>query len=379
MRILYLNAIEGNAGWGAEVFVERGFRRNGHTPVSVDFRRYRAQLTKKIRAVGDCDVVFLQRGDHFPVSTLRAIQRPRVFWATELLARRTDQDALLRSECFEHVFVHSVACKKTLIGRGWQQEDHISVLLNGFDEDLHMRNIEAKKEIDVLFVGNMTRRRSALLEKLGAYVKVTHRNAYGKEMVDLFNRARIVLNIHAEDALDTETRIFEALGSGAFVLTERLSTESPFEDGRQLVEADSVDDLIEKALYFLREEDERTTIARQGYEEAQAKHTYTHRAEEIAQVLSKAIGAYEARHSAGGGWTPDEDELSRHSSPASHSHQTPMLHEALARDAARIEPLLAGIAKVHHTIARARGFAERKWRKAVSGAHVVRTFPFVRR
>ncbi|MBK8013071.1 MAG: glycosyltransferase family 1 protein [Deltaproteobacteria bacterium] len=398
MRILYLNAIQENAGWGAEVFVERGFRRNGHDPVSIDFRRHRAHLTKAIRAVGDCDVVFLQRGDHFPVSTIRAIQRPRVFWATELLARRTDQDALLRSDCFAHVFVHSVACKQTLIQRGWQTKDNVSVLLNGFDEDLHVRCIEKPKDIDVLFVGNVTPRRRQLLDRMNASIRVTQTNAYAQQMVDLFNRARIVLNIHAEEALDTETRIFEALGCGAFVLSERLSVESPFIDGHHLVEADSIESLIEKARHFLQANEQRATIAQQGYEEAQAKHTYTHRAQEIAQVLveSARVNASRTPQATHPPQPPQPPQPRQHPrpqpqpqpQPQPHPRQRqrqrppgessfnpplpqaspPMLDEALAHHAARLEPMLAAVARTRHFVDRVRGVIERIYARRRSRA-----------
>ncbi|MBI2471666.1 MAG: glycosyltransferase [Planctomycetes bacterium] len=146
-------------------------------------------------------------------------------------------------------------------------------------------NSDIKRDIDILFVGSITPRRKILLEKLQSSFHVTIANAFGRELVQLFNRSKIVLNIHAEDHKDTETRVFEALGCGSFLLTERLSVENPF-SCEHLVEFETFDELCDKINFYLDHANEREEIAMRGYAEAVARHTYTHRADEIIKVMS---------------------------------------------------------------------------------------------
>lgn len=288
MRILYVNVIEEHASWGAEWFVDRGLKRLGHTTQTIDYRRHRARLPELLAEAAPYNAFFLQRGDYFPIDLLRSLHGPRFFWASELLSRCRDQDPLLASGLFDHVFFHSQRCADMAVGQGWLAPEQTSVLLNGFDEELHRPLPEVDQDIDVLFAGSMTPRRQAWLDRLDAYVPVTVLSAYGEELVRAMARAKIVLNLHAEECLDTETRVFETLGCGAFLLTERLSAENPFTNG-ELVQCSGFDDLRRKAAYYLQHADERRAIAARGREEAVDRHTYTHRAQQISEVMQRFV------------------------------------------------------------------------------------------
>ncbi len=283
MNILYVSVIEQHQGWGAETFLNRGFLVNGDRTITLDYRKERKSLSQKfLELTSSFDVFFLQRGDYFPLPLVAAIQGSRFFWATELVVRCPDQDQLLSSGQFDHIFVHSDSCRKTVIDNGWQRPEAVSVLLNGFDPEVH-RPLSLGKDIDILFVGNTSARRDRWLKKMS----VAPVTAYQNEMVRLMNRAKIVLNIHAENQLDTETRVFEALGCGAFLITEKLSSENPFLNGMHLIEVDSAEEMFEQCRYYLAHSDEREKIARQGYEESTSKHSYRHRAGELKALFSR--------------------------------------------------------------------------------------------
>jgi glycosyltransferase involved in cell wall biosynthesis len=146
---------------------------------------------------------------------------------------------------------------------------------------------DIQKDIDVLFIGSMTPRRAEVLQALSdKNILIT--KSFGPEMVRLINRAKIVLNIHAEDAVDTETRVYEVLGCGTFLLSEQLSMENPFDSG-ELVLFKSIAELKELLNYFLTHEDEREAIAEKGHEEALRSHTYKHRAMQIIDIFNKKI------------------------------------------------------------------------------------------
>jgi hypothetical protein len=287
MKIFYINVIEQNAGWGSECFLNRGFLVNGQETITLDYRKYRHNLARYFLSLkDDFDLLFLQRGDGFPLELLRSVRRPCFFWASELVARNRDQDRLLSSGLFKHAFVHSTTCKKTIVKKGWLNADKITVLLNGFDETVQYKLPSIDKDIDVLFVGSILPRRRMWLDRLKKRHGIVETKAFGRDMTSLFNRAKIILNIHAEDYPDTETRVFEALGCGAFLLTEKLADNNPFVSGEHLVEVNDLDAMNDAIDYYLEHEVERDIIARRGHENAICNHTYIHRAVQITSLFS---------------------------------------------------------------------------------------------
>lgn len=279
MKILHISYIETNAGWGAEYFVDETLEKIKEVElVKLDFKKHPYEIADMIMQCEDFDIVFLQRGDWFPLEVLKAINRPKVFWASELISRNVDQNRLLFSKQFEHIFVHSNLCnqfmKKRIVRK--KMDCTTSVLLNGFDSKLH-RKLDLEKDIDVLFVGGITDRRKKELNKLRSKVDITIcENVFGKEFVNLINRAKIVINIHAAKHLDTETRVFEVLGCGTFLLSERLSDENPFAAGVHYVEAE-LSFFPEAIEYYLCNEEERESIALAGHMEALTKHSWEQR------------------------------------------------------------------------------------------------------
>lgn len=287
MRILYIAVHENNRGWGAEHFVNDGFNEIGIETSCVDFRKYRKEIVECILHTPTFDYLFLQRGDYFPIELLRAVRRPKFFWASELVSRNRDQDRLLNCGLFDHVFVRTNECKNALVEKGWLSPGRISILLSGFDSKIHYP-LPVEKDIDVLFIGNMLKRRKEWTDEIRKNCSLhTAVGIYGDEMVKLINRAKIVLNIHSEEFPDTETRVFEVLGCRRFLLTEKLSVENPFIDRKHLVECTDLGDMIRQIQYYLEHEAEREEIAEQGYLEAKEKHTYKKRAEDLATLFAE--------------------------------------------------------------------------------------------
>lgn len=95
-----------------------------------------------------------------------------------------------------------------------------------------------------------------------------------------FSLSKIVFNISIKD--DINMRTFETLSTGSFLLTNWIPTLGDlFEDGKHLVTYKTLDEMVEKAKYYLEHEEEREKIAQAGYQEFIAKHTYKHRVETI--------------------------------------------------------------------------------------------------
>jgi len=78
------------------------------------------------------------------------------------------------------------------------------------------------------------------------------------------------------------------LGCGSFLLTERLSSENPFSD-RELVQFNDTENLMRKIRYFLDHPEEREATAECGHAAALKNHTYTHRARQIVETMSRYL------------------------------------------------------------------------------------------
>lgn len=112
--------------------------------------------------------------------------------------------------------------------------------------------------------------------------KLTHVNCRGPVssldgMPKVFKCSKINLNLTAKGIQSgASLRIFDVLGCGGFLLSNYQS-ELPelFEPGKELVLFESQADLLEKIAYYLKHEEERQEIARNGYEKVKRSFTYT--------------------------------------------------------------------------------------------------------
>jgi spore maturation protein CgeB len=105
-----------------------------------------------------------------------------------------------------------------------------------------------------------------------------------------YSSAKIVLGLHS--VIDSPTmmsmRTFEALGSRAFFLTHWTpAIEGLFTNHVHLVWSRHPDETVELIRFYLKRDDLRQKIARQGQEEVYRNHTYKHRIESIRPLLEK--------------------------------------------------------------------------------------------
>lgn len=202
----------------------------------------------------------------------------------------------------------------------------------GFDET-SFKKMTLKKDIDVLFIGGISPWREYVIEFLkqeGINVHVVGKGwRAGRitlaEMVKLYNRAKIVLNLsnstqsHLPFLLrvkpfkdmgsvkasiansfpglveylisqkrkeDIKARFFEVIGTGSFLLSYSVDhLDAYLKDGYDYISYSSLNSLKEKIQYYLTHAQERERIARQGYQTAQKKHRYSHRFSEVFKNL----------------------------------------------------------------------------------------------
>jgi spore maturation protein CgeB len=114
------------------------------------------------------------------------------------------------------------------------------------------------------------------------------RPVYYEEKAEAFKGAKIVLNsLHYGEVWGINVRAFEAAGIGAFQMIDwRPGLAQLFEDGRELISFQGIDDLKRKIDYWLPRDAERLEIAAAGMRRAHAEHTYRHRLELLLASLA---------------------------------------------------------------------------------------------
>ena len=288
MKLLYINQIETNTGWGLEYFINQSLLEHEIETICVDYEKNSYSVANELLKINEnFDAVLLERGCRYliPLEILKAIKRPKFFLLTELVARNPKDHCLLNSGMFEHIFFRSIPCMDRVSEEDWLEPHQMSLFLSAIDPKFHQPIEGTIKDIDILFIGTLLPRRQKIISELANQFSITICSAFGQEMVELINRAKIVLNIHGEEFLDTETRVYETLACKGFLLTESLSAENPFQDGIHLVEATDITDLKEKIAYYLNDDLSRETIATKGYQEAIDRHTFQERAKQIIQTI----------------------------------------------------------------------------------------------
>lgn len=100
-------------------------------------------------------------------------------------------------------------------------------------------------------------------------------------------QSKIVFNISIKD--DINMRVFETLSTGSLLLTNWVPTlEELFKDGKHLVTYKTLDEMVEKAKYYIERDEEREKIAKAGHKEFLAHHTYKKRVEEVLNLIKTA-------------------------------------------------------------------------------------------
>lgn len=147
---------------------------------------------------------------------------------------------------------------------------------------------KVSKHYDICFIGhiNSQHRIDHLDRAFKEFPNFFYGQRFFEEAADKFADSKICLNVALND--DVNMRCFEVTGSGGFLLTNRIpSLEELFVDGKEIVMYDSMDDMIEKAKYYLEHDEEREAIAKAGYERAMRDHQMSMRVDVMLEDIKK--------------------------------------------------------------------------------------------
>lgn len=129
---------------------------------------------------------------------------------------------------------------------------------------------------------------------LWPHVQDKGRRISTEEAVKIFNASKININLHSSDHHDGVTpdgdfinpRTFEIASCAAFQLVDRRADlEYFFDIGREIVCFSSLEELREKAAYYLRHPDGRSAVASAGRKRILADHTYEHRMRDMCKIV----------------------------------------------------------------------------------------------
>jgi len=115
---------------------------------------------------------------------------------------------------------------------------------------------------------------------------------FGPNMLNLFNKSKIVLNFHIGIAGDWagNMRMFEVTGVGSCLLTDnKRNMPDLFDIGREVVVYDNENDCVEKVKWLLEHDGERKQIARSGQQRTLNFHTVEKRCESIIEIMSSEL------------------------------------------------------------------------------------------
>jgi hypothetical protein len=119
-----------------------------------------------------------------------------------------------------------------------------------------------------------------LIEEQG-HRRTVGRNAANQKYVQAMLSAKIVV-VTQKDDWEDHYRLMEALVCGPLVLADTmLAVPHGLEHGKNIIFFSSLDELQDRAMYYLAHNQERQEIAKRGWELAMGRHRSWHRMEEL--------------------------------------------------------------------------------------------------
>ncbi len=191
---------------------------------------------------------------------------------------------------FDHVFVAQKDYMPRYREAGCRAVHWLPV---AHDPALH-RPLGLAKTRGIVFVGNpwTGTERGEVIRRMREEAGMEVRSAYQQDMVRIYNEAKVVFNRSLSG--DLNMRVFEALGCGSFLLTDRCGNglEELFRPGQDLVVYDTTEQALELAREYAAAADaERDAIAARGHATVLKAHTYEDRARAILETALGSAGA----------------------------------------------------------------------------------------
>lgn len=255
------------------------------------------------------------------IDRIRALGIPTAVWVADD-PYFSDQTRQMAAH-YDVVFTHEVSCVTMYREAGCR---NVHYLPFAADPDLFRPVHPPALHTDLLFIGMAFPNRLAFLNRLAPFF--ARRNVliagggwqglagYDRlkdriwlagidpETTPLFySGAKIVINLHRSDeesgnslrfpGLSVNPRTFEIGACGTLQLVdERAELSRHYAPGTDVATFSSPEELMEKAEYYLKREEERRQLAVNALKRTLRAHTYVHRLKHMFQLLSKPGGVW---------------------------------------------------------------------------------------
>lgn len=150
---------------------------------------------------------------------------------------------------------------------------------------------------DVCFIGNSYMGRKKIIKNLlnlGINIQCFGKGWNNKiadiDLPKIINRSRININFSKSRGYkpQTKARVFEITGAGGFCLTEYSNeVKNFFKENHQIVIFNNFKELVSKIKYYLKNEEEREMICRNGYFRCYNQYSYKKIMQNILKKISK--------------------------------------------------------------------------------------------
>lgn len=120
----------------------------------------------------------------------------------------------------------------------------------------------------------------------GSRIRLCGYADYMTVMPKIFRFSKINLNITSKSITSgISLRVLDVMGNGGFLISNyQPEIARYFEDGREIVLYESIDDLVKKVEYYLLHEEERRTIAKAGYKKVRKLFSYEKKLTDILRL-----------------------------------------------------------------------------------------------
>lgn len=333
MRIALIGKCTGES-WRMESFVQRAFWALGHEcyalripsiqsleadlpvydiPMTLDEQQawYAEQQQSRLSGIREIDLILIIQGYGLLPSTILDLkartQRPVVLWHGEVLGDHwpTDDEVVQgkvaqfqpTAWCYD-LIIHN--CRTSLeMLKDLGAHRAVCVPVSGVDAEIH-RRMDLPKAVDIGIFGWPSQRRYELVKEVIEHLPagVTYAwpdpndaGSYGEGLMIFLNRCKVVLNTHFSSTLNTETRLYEALGCGTPVVSEHISMPELFPAGHGIrygtdatVLAAQIEDLLSWDTH------EYQGMCDHGYEWVHQRYSYQARCQQVLDAVTKELG-----------------------------------------------------------------------------------------
>ncbi len=110
---------------------------------------------------------------------------------------------------------------------------------------------------------------------------------FGKDMLNIIKKSKILINKHIEDTeYAGNMRLFEATGSGSMLITDyKKDLENLFVVDEEIIVFNNNDELFDLINYYLKNDEIRLKIAKNGYKKTFDVHNYHNRVKKLDKFI----------------------------------------------------------------------------------------------